>query len=138
MPAGVTATAVAAGTDHSVALGSDGNVYDWGYNGFGQLGNNTTTDSDTPVKVTLPGGVKATAVAAGDYMTEAIGTDLNVYAWGDGEDGGLGNGKVIDEPLPVQVNVSGITAIAAGGLSQPRHFRRGRLRLRLRRLRPVG
>ena len=55
MPAGVTATAVAAGDAHSVALGSNGSVYDWGYNGFGQLGNNTTTDAHTPVKVTLPG-----------------------------------------------------------------------------------
>ena len=116
LPAGITATAVSAGAEHSAALGSDGNIYDWGYNGFGQLGNGTKTDSDHPVKVVLPGGVKARAVAAGEFMTEAIGSDLNVYAWGDGQMGGLGDGKTVDELTPIQVNVSGVTAFAAGGL----------------------
>ena len=115
MPAGVTATAVAAGDSHSVALGSNGSVYDWGYNGFGQLGNNTTTDAHTPVKVTLPAGVTPIAVAAGQFMTETLGSDGNVYAWGDGAMGELGNAKTVDELTPIQVNVSSVTAIAAGG-----------------------
>ena len=115
MPAGVTATAVAAGADHSVALGSNGSVYDWGYNGFGQLGDGTTNDSKTPVKVTLPAGVTPTAVAAGQYMTEILDSAGDVYAWGDGAMGELGDGKVVNEESPIQVNVSGVTAIAAGG-----------------------
>ena len=116
MPAGVTATAVAAGEDHSVALGSDGNVYDWGYNGFGQLGNGTTNNSTLPIKVGLPAGVTATAVAAGNYMSEALGSNGDVYAWGDGADGQLGDGKTVNELSPIQVNVSFISAVAAGGL----------------------
>jgi alpha-tubulin suppressor-like RCC1 family protein len=115
LPAGVTATAVSAGDAHSVALGSNGSVYDWGYNGFGQLGNGTTTDSHVPVKVTLPAGETPIAVATGQDMTEALASDGNVYAWGDGAMGELGDGKTADELSPVQVNVSGVTAIAGGG-----------------------
>ena len=116
MPAGVTATAISAGMDHSVALGSDGNVYDWGFNGFGQLGINTTTNQLTPVKASLPVGVTATAVAAGQFMTEALGSNGLVYTWGDGAMGELGNGATGNEKTPVQVStITSVTAIAAGG-----------------------
>jgi len=92
LPAGVTPVAVAAGVFHSVALGSNGVVYDWGYNAFGQLGNSTYSDSSTPVAVTLPGSVSATRISAGQYMTEALASNGNVYTWGDGAYGELGNG----------------------------------------------
>ncbi len=44
-------TAVALGYNHSIALAADGTVYCWGVNGDGQLGDNTTTQSNTPIKV---------------------------------------------------------------------------------------
>ncbi|MEG0595479.1 MAG: chromosome condensation regulator RCC1, partial [Aurantimicrobium sp.] len=56
-PAGVTFTSISAGSSHSLALGSDGNTYAWGYNWYGQLGNGTNTDSDVPVLVQAPAGV---------------------------------------------------------------------------------
>lgn len=45
--------AVAAGSDHSLALKSDGTLWAWGYNGYGQLGDGTTTNRYSPVKVQL-------------------------------------------------------------------------------------
>ena len=93
LPAGVVPVAVAAGDDHSLALGSNGTLYAWGYNGYGQLGNGTKTNEDTPVTVTFPSGVKATAIAAGTNFSLALGSDGNVYAWGDGNLGALGHGK---------------------------------------------
>ncbi|HLX88956.1 MAG TPA: MBG domain-containing protein, partial [Acidimicrobiales bacterium] len=116
MPAGVTATAIAAGLQHSVAVGSDGNVYDWGYNGFGQLATGDLVDSDTPVKVSLGAGNTVVKVAAGAYFTLALTSGGNVWGWGYGAMGTLCDGKVTNpQKTPVQATVSGISAIAAGG-----------------------
>ncbi len=117
LPSGVTATAVAAGGRHSLALGSDGNVYASGSNNNGQLGDGTTNGSNAPVAVHLPSGVHATSIAAGDHHSLAIGSDGHVYAWGYNSNGQLGNGTTTDSDLPVQVSLAaGVTptAIAAG------------------------
>ena len=81
LPSGVSATAVAAGAGHSLAAGSDGKLYAWGLNANGELGNGTTTPSSTPIVVSMPAGVTATAVSAGAGHSVALGSDGNVYDW---------------------------------------------------------
>ena len=54
MPAGVVATAVAAGWNQALALTSTGAVYAWGLNRYGELGDGTTKNSDVPVLVGFP------------------------------------------------------------------------------------
>ncbi|MGO9480245.1 MAG: hypothetical protein ACLP05_00495, partial [Candidatus Kryptoniota bacterium] len=114
----VTCTAVAAGSKYSLAIGSDGNLYAWGSNTYGQLGIGNTTGQNTPQVVTLPNGVTDwTAVAAGDIHSLAIGSNDSLYAWGDNLDGQLGIGTLVSPPyntpqkvlLPVTC-----TAVAAG------------------------
>jgi alpha-tubulin suppressor-like RCC1 family protein len=82
LPGGVAATAVSEGQDTSLALGSDGHIYAWGYNEDGQLGNGSTTGSPTPVQVPLPGGVAATAISEGAGTSLAIGTTKATTAAG--------------------------------------------------------
>lgn len=75
-------TDVKTGYYHSIALTEKGEVYTWGYNGNGQLGNGTREDSLVPVKVT--GLENITKVNAYKYMTIALTQNGEVYAWGSG------------------------------------------------------
>jgi alpha-tubulin suppressor-like RCC1 family protein len=101
------------GKAHTVILCSDGKVFTFGKNLSGQLGNNSTTDSSTPVEVTGISGV--VSVGAGEEHTLAVKNDGTLWAWGANIDGELGDGSTISKSTPVQV--PGLTGIisAAGG-----------------------
>jgi alpha-tubulin suppressor-like RCC1 family protein len=111
LPAGVTAKAVAAGYESAYAIGSDGNLYAWGDNFYGELGNGSTTNSDTPVVVALPTGVQPVTIAGGGGVGYAIGSDGNLYSWGLNADGQLGDGSTDNSDTPVLVSMPvGVTA----------------------------
>lgn len=104
---------VAAGWFHNVAAKTDGTVWSWGRNNFGQLGNGTTTQSNVPVQVSNLNSVLG--VAGGAYHSVAVKSDGTVWAWGYNGSGQLGNGTTTNSTTPVQVsNLSGVTAVAAG------------------------
>ena len=110
-------TAIAAGGSHALALKSNGSVVAWGSNHFGQLGDGTNTDENTPVAVSgLTSGV--TAISAGSAHSLAIQSG-GAVAWGENAAGQLGDGtgNFANSSLPVQVSglTSGVTAVAAGG-----------------------
>ena len=117
LPAGVTATALAAGEDTAYADRLGRQPLCVGNGVRGALGNGTTTFAQaTPVVVSLPAAVTATAVAAGAFTGYAIGSDGNLYAWGSGGDGELGNGTTTEtQATPVVVSLpAGDTASAVG------------------------
>jgi alpha-tubulin suppressor-like RCC1 family protein len=98
---GVAFTALAAGSEHSLAVGSNGHVYAWGNDAWGQLGNGTNwpynyniaTPEDISVIHGSPlNGVTVTALAAGNWHSLAVGSNGHVYAWGENENGQLGDG----------------------------------------------
>jgi alpha-tubulin suppressor-like RCC1 family protein len=119
LPAGVTPTAISAGQGQAYAIGSDGKLYAWGNNVYGNLGDGNTSNSDVPVVVSLPSGVTPTAIAAGFESAYAIGSDGKLYAWGDNFYGELGTATTdTTNDMPVVVGLpSGVTAksIAGGG-----------------------
>lgn len=89
-----TITAVAAGAFHSLAL-VDGKVYTWGYNGNGQLGNGTYSDTSTPKPVVVAGSTSTpinniVQIVAGGTFSAALTADGKVYTWGNNNYGQLG------------------------------------------------
>jgi alpha-tubulin suppressor-like RCC1 family protein len=115
LPAGFTPVAIAAGESDAYAVGSNGSVYAWGAGRLGQLGDGGFRDSTTPVRVQLPAGVAATAVAAGTAMAYALTTSGTVYAWGDNAKGQLGTTQAgqLGSPVPVQVQLPATAAASA-------------------------
>lgn len=93
LPSSITVTAVSATYNTCLAFGSDGNIYAWGKNANGQLGNGTTIDHVTPVIVNLPIGVTPVSIASGGYFNTCLGNDGNIYGWGQGNNGQIGNGS---------------------------------------------
>ena len=104
---GFRLASVDTGGSSSLGIGSDGNLYTWGDNTNGQLGDGTTSQHTTPVKIPRPDGtdngffwVQATA---GRTHSAAVGSDGNLYAWGDNTCGQLGDGTNTQRTTPVKV-----------------------------------
>ena len=103
-PAGITFKTIGAGRDHACAITTTGEVYCWGRNASGQIGDGTQTQKNTPVTVSTPDGVKFTQVAGGFDFTCALTTSATAYCWGQGARGQLGDGtNTRNQPNPVAV-----------------------------------
>ena len=83
--------ALAAGAFHSLALLESGEVYGWGRNTEGQLGDGTTRSKNRPQLIkAIPD--KIIGISAGRLHSLAIPKNGKVYVWGDNEFGQLGDG----------------------------------------------
>ena len=104
---------ITAGLGHSLALTSDGQVYAWGYNYFGELGLGNNQDQNRPQEVKSLKGIKE--IAAGDYHSLALGENGMVYAWGYNKYGELGDSSGEDKNRPVIIkDFFSIEKLAAG------------------------
>lgn len=109
---------LAGGLQHSLALCSDGTVAAWGAGISGVLGNGTPFDSLVPTAVNAdPGtsalaGKKVVSVAAGSFHSLALCDDGTVAAWGENNNGSLGDGTSRSSLVPVAVNTeAGVSAL---------------------------
>ena len=108
LTSGVQALPAHQGGAHSCAL-VNGGVVCWGDNSYGELGNNTMTNSSVPVAVTgLTSGVQA--IAVGQYHSCALLENGSVQCWGFGDFGELGNSSTGVERSAVPVAVTGLTS----------------------------
>ena len=108
---------LAAGGFSAYALGANGEVWAWGDDMEGQLGNGSdNTASDVPLRVV--GVRRASALAASDNTAYALG-EGKVWAWGDDGQGQAANGRTAYSQRRPEVigHLSGVTEVAAGGYS---------------------
>jgi alpha-tubulin suppressor-like RCC1 family protein len=117
--------AVAVGAGVYAAIDTNGQVWTWGVNWNGRLGDGTTTSRFTPARVkrsSAPGDYLTgiVSVAAGGGTMAAIDADGTIWTWGAGANGALGNGATEDQSYPVQVMVAGASnqGVPLAGVSQ--------------------
>jgi alpha-tubulin suppressor-like RCC1 family protein len=104
---------IAAGHRHFLALDTDtGNLFAWGHNGSGQLGNDSLLDLSNPALVLTD----VAAMAAGNGFSAAVRTNGELWTWGRNSHGQLGLGDTMDRHVPTQVpGLANAAAVAAGG-----------------------
>ncbi|MEW6088155.1 MAG: hypothetical protein AB1498_07600 [bacterium] len=92
---------VSAGEFHSIALKSDGTLWTWGLNDYGQLGDSTNMDKNAPAQVGSDN--KWIFISGGYQHTLALKSDGTLWSWGRNTFGQLGDSTNIDRNTPVQV-----------------------------------
>jgi alpha-tubulin suppressor-like RCC1 family protein len=108
---GAAGAKVAAREFYTCAIKMDGSLWCWGDNDYGQVGDGTNTNKNTPVRVMSSG---VAHVALGDDHTCAIKTDGSLWCWGYNGYGQLGDGTNADKTTPVQIMSSGVSSVASG------------------------
>jgi alpha-tubulin suppressor-like RCC1 family protein len=114
----VQVVSMAAGGSFALALDSNGQLWGWGANGSGNLGDGSSESTrSTPGRVAFPAPTQVAAFAAGHSHALALSRNGEVWAWGDNGAGQLGTGSNAGSRTPVQVVLPAGTrlkAVAAG------------------------
>ncbi len=95
------------GGDFTLALSTTGDLWAWGRNDKGQLGDGTWIDRATPVPVLLPQSVRITKFVAGAGHSLVLTSDNQIWTWGDNSSGQLGDGTMITSSVPSPINTGG-------------------------------
>lgn len=97
------------GYSHASAITSEGRVFTWGSNAYGQLGIGTS-DYDghsTPIDITsgfiLLAGEKVIRMSLGTNHSSAITSTGRIFTWGRDNAGQLGDASLVNKPTPVLI-----------------------------------
>jgi alpha-tubulin suppressor-like RCC1 family protein len=93
---------LSAGSKHSLGVRTNGTAWAWGYNNNGQLGDNTTTNTSSPVSVI--GGFTDWCQVSGAYQASfGLRTNGTAWAWGRNTYGTLGDNSTSGKSSPVSI-----------------------------------
>jgi alpha-tubulin suppressor-like RCC1 family protein len=104
--AGTNWKQVACGYFHTLAVKTDGTLWTWGYNLFGQLGNTSTATTSSPAQLPSP-LTNWSQVSGGRSHSAAVKTDGTLWTWGSNAAGQLGDGTGVAKSSPVQTVAAG-------------------------------
>ena len=109
---------VSCGGMNTTAIKTDGTLWTWGYNNFGQLGDNSITQKSSPAQ-TIAGGTNWKQVSCGQFHMAAIKTDGTLWTWGINTRGQLGDNSVTGRSSPVQTIAGGTNwkQVSCGGMN---------------------
>ena len=107
---------ISAGENHYLGLTANGEVYAWGTNNYGQLGNGNNTSSNVASKVVIPEGTAnitdIVEISAGDHYSIIADKAGNVYTFGNSSWNRTANSSNTNKPVKIQ-NVSTVELVAA-------------------------
>lgn len=104
---------ISAGGTHSLAVKTNGTLWAWGQNNFGQLGDGTNTNRT--VQTQIGSDNKWMSVVAGQDHNLGLKSDGTLWAWGQNNFGQLGDGTTANKNAPVQIGSDNKwVSIAAG------------------------
>ncbi len=102
---------IAGSYNHTLAASTDGKVYSWGRNEFGQLGNDSFRNSNTPIAIPNMSGIRA--VRAGYGHSTALKLDGTVWTWGNNTFGQLGYDNYAEGTTTRPRNIWGLSNVKA-------------------------
>ncbi|SHG14147.1 RCC1 domain-containing protein [Chryseobacterium vrystaatense] len=95
---------VSAGEKHSLGIKTDGTLWAWGYNSYGQLGDGTRSTKNSPIQIGKENNWLQ--ISGGDFHSIALKTNGTLWAWGANYYGQLGNGTNTDKTIPTQIGTA--------------------------------
>ncbi len=107
---------VSCGGSHTGAIKTDGTLWMWGYNIYGQLSTGDAVYKSSPVQ-TITGGTNWKSVSCGNYHTSGIKTDGTLWMWGYNIYGQLSTNDKVHRSSPVQTILGGTNwkSVSCGG-----------------------
>mgnify|MGYP004460249763 FL=1 len=104
---------ISTGDNHCLGIDSEGKLWSWGSNGYGQLGDGTTTRRYNPVQIVED--TQFIQISAGNAHSLAIDRNGNLWSWGYNYAGQLGDGTKNNKLIPTIINTEvSFTHISAG------------------------
>ncbi len=94
---------MSAGANHNLGIKTNGTLWAWGRDNYRQLGDGTTTFSNSLSPVQIGAGTNWSIIEAGDLHSLGIKTDGTLWAWGNNNTVQLGDGTITARITPVHI-----------------------------------